>query len=83
MAIGAINEALDMGLRIPEDVAIVGFDDIPAAQFIRPSLTTLAQFPAEIGRQLANALFERIEGRYTGAKRTFKVPLRLVERQSA
>jgi DNA-binding LacI/PurR family transcriptional regulator len=83
IAIGAINEALDMGLRIPEDVAIVGFDDIPAAQFIRPPLTTLAQFPAEIGRQLANALFERIEGKYTGPRRTFKVPLRLVERQSA
>lgn len=82
MAIGAINEALDMGLRIPEDIAIVGFDDIPAAQFIRPSLTTLAQFPAEIGRQLANALFERIAGSYTGSNRTFKVPLRLVERQS-
>lgn len=82
IAIGAINEALDMGLRIPEDIAIVGFDDIPPAQFIRPSLTTLAQFPAEIGRQLANALFERIEGRYSGPKRTFKVPLRLVERQS-
>jgi len=82
MAIGAINQTLDMGFRIPEDVAVVGFDDIPAAQFIRPSLTTLAQFPAEIGRQLANALFERIEGRYIGPKRTFKVPLRLVERQS-
>jgi DNA-binding LacI/PurR family transcriptional regulator len=82
IAIGAMNEALDQGFRIPEDIAIVGFDDIPPAQFIRPSLTTLAQFPAEIGRQLANALFERIEGKYTGPRRTFKVPLRLVERQS-
>jgi LacI family transcriptional regulator len=82
IAIGAVNQALDMGFGIPEDVAIVGFDDIPPAQFIRPPLTTLGQFPAEIGRQLANALFERIEGSYTGPRRTFKVPLQLIERQS-
>ena len=82
MAIGALNMALDMGFRIPEDVAIVGFDNIPETRLIRPNLTTVAQFPVEMGRQLATALFQRIEGQYEGTKRTFEIPLQLIERQS-
>jgi len=82
MAIGALNMALDMGFRIPQDVAIVGFDNIPEANLIRPNLTTVAQFPLEMGRQLAGALFQRIEGTYDGQKRTFEIPLQLIERQS-
>jgi LacI family transcriptional regulator len=82
MAIGAINKALDMGIRIPEAVAIVGFDNIPEAMLIRPTLTTVAQFPVDMGRQLATALFERMEGLYEGPKRAFELPLQLIERQS-
>ncbi len=82
MAIGAINRALDMGRRIPADVAIVGFDNIPEARLIRPNLTTVAQFPVDMGRQLAQALFQRIEGKYEGQKRAFKIPLQLIERQT-
>ncbi|GMA61358.1 LacI family DNA-binding transcriptional regulator [Alicyclobacillus fastidiosus] len=47
MAVGALNAFLDAGLRIPEDVAIVGFDDIEMASYVRPSLTTV-RLPAEI-----------------------------------
>lgn len=82
MAIGALNAVLDSGLRVPQDVAIVGFDDIPAAKLIRPTLTTIAQYPEEIGRHLANSLFERIEGGNTDAARHFEVPLELIIRQS-
>jgi DNA-binding LacI/PurR family transcriptional regulator len=82
MAIGAVHTALDMGFRIPEDVAIVGFDNIPEATLIRPNLTTVAQFPVEMAQQLARALFERIEGSETGYKRRFEIPLQLIERQS-
>jgi len=82
MAIGAINAALDMGHRVPEDIAIVGFDDIPEATVIRPRLTTIAHFPVAIGRQVATALFERIEGIETGPGRSFEIPLKLIERQS-
>ena len=83
MAIGAVNAALEMGYRIPTDIAIVGFDNIPEAELIRPKLTTVAQFPVEMGRQLANALFERIEGGVTGPRRNFEIPLQLIVRQSA
>jgi LacI family transcriptional regulator len=82
MAIGAINAAQDKNIRIPDEVAVVGFDNIPAATYIRPTLTTVAQYPVDIGQKLATALFERIEEREIGARRTFVVPLNLIERQS-
>ena len=62
MAIGAILAAQAMNVRVPEEVAIAGFDDIPAASWSRPRLTTVTQPAAAIGRQLAEAVFARIEG---------------------
>jgi DNA-binding LacI/PurR family transcriptional regulator len=82
MAIGAMEAAKQEGLRIPEDVAIVGFDDIPAASWVRPRLTTIAQYPTDIGKLLATALFERIEGKYSGPRRRFEVACRFIERDS-
>src|SRR5258708_15093153 len=61
MAIGAISATLDMGRRVPEDIAIVDFDDIPEATIIRPHLTTFAQFPVAMGRQLPTALFNPLQ----------------------
>jgi LacI family transcriptional regulator len=82
MAIGALNTVIDSGLRVPEDVAIVGFDNIPATTLVRPQLTTIAQHPIEMGQQLAEALFERIEGTYSGIRRAFTGELTLIERES-
>jgi DNA-binding LacI/PurR family transcriptional regulator len=83
MAIGCITVAQQMGLKVPQDVAVMGFDDIPEALRIRPTLTTLAQYPAEMGERLAASLFDRIEERYDGLARTFEVPCRLIVRESA
>jgi len=83
MAIGAMEAVQKAGLRIPEDIAILGFDDIPTALWVRPRLTTIAQYPAEIGRVMAEALFERLQGDYHGPNRRFEVPCRLVVRESA
>jgi LacI family transcriptional regulator len=83
MALGAILTAQEMGRRVPEDIAVVGFDNIPAGSWIRPRLTTIAQYPAEIGQQLAKAVFDRIEGGYRGAARRVETPCRLIERESA
>jgi DNA-binding LacI/PurR family transcriptional regulator len=44
----------------------MGFDDIPPATWVRPRLTTVAQHPAEMGRVMAAALFERIEAATAG-----------------
>jgi LacI family transcriptional regulator len=83
MAIGAMEAVQQSGLRIPDDVAIVGFDDIPAASWVRPRLTTVAQYPKEMGTRLAEAVFQRIDGEYSGPSRRFEVPCRLIERESA
>jgi LacI family transcriptional regulator len=83
MAIGAMEAAQKAGLDIPGDIAIMGFDDIPPATWVRPRLTTVAQHPAEMGRVMAGALFERIEGSYSGPGRHFRIACQLVLRESA
>ena len=83
MAIGLILELQDAGYAVPDDIAIMGFDDIPEASIIRPHLTTIAQTPVDIGRKLATALFDRIEGRVSGARRVLECPCTLIPRQSA
>jgi DNA-binding LacI/PurR family transcriptional regulator len=83
IAIGALDAAEKMNYRVPEDIAIIGFDDIPAASWVRPQLSTVAQYPGEMGTLLANALFQRIRGEYSGPSRRFEVPCRFFERASA
>ncbi len=58
--------ATDSGLRIPQDISVIGFADLPVASFLHPRLTTLRQNPERIGCQAANLLLARIEGRMTG-----------------
>ncbi len=60
MAIGAMRAAAQLGLRVPEDIAIVGFDDIQLASYTNPSLTTVAQPKQEIGQLAVKLLFERM-----------------------
>jgi DNA-binding LacI/PurR family transcriptional regulator len=83
MAIGALEAAEEMKLRVPEDIAIVGFDNIPEASWVRPRLTSVAQYPEKMGYHLANSLFERLRGDYSGPGRRFEVPCQLIERESA
>jgi len=83
MAIGALDAAEKMNYRVPEDIAIVGFDDIPAASWVRPQLTTVAQYSGEMGTLLATALFDRIQNKYDGLSRRYEVPYRFFERASA
>jgi LacI family transcriptional regulator len=62
-AIGAIRALKDVGLRVPEDVSVVGFDDILSAAFATPSLTTVRQPLLEMGKRGAQILLERIADR--------------------
>jgi DNA-binding LacI/PurR family transcriptional regulator len=62
-AIGAIRALQEKGLRVPQDVSVMGFDDIPGAAFNAPSLTTVRQPLARMGQVAAQTLLERIEGR--------------------
>lgn len=60
MALGAIAALTEYGLRVPEDVSVVGFDDIPEAAFFRPPLTTIRQDFHHIGSVVAQYLSEQI-----------------------
>lgn len=61
MAVGALDAAEECGVRIPEDLAVVGYDDIPLASRIRPRLTTVAQPKYELGSKAAELLINRLE----------------------
>jgi len=61
-AMGAICAARDSGLTIPDDVALVGFDNVPLAAYAAPPLTTVAQPTTEQGQKAALMLLERIGG---------------------
>ena len=63
MAIGALQAASSLELKVPQDLRIVGFNDIPAAGLIEPSLTTVAIPAEDIGRAAVDLLLERLSGR--------------------
>jgi LacI family transcriptional regulator len=80
MALGAIKKLNEDGLRVPQDVAVVGFDDIPQASFSIPGLTTVHQPLYEIGKLSCERLVELIHAK---AKRVQEViPIHLVVRES-
>ena len=81
-AIGALRAAHKLGMRVPEDVAIAGFDNIPLASFTTPPLTTVEQPIVEQGSAAAEFLLDRIEKRYTGSARKVCMPCKLVVRES-
>ena len=61
MAMGCLFELIGAGLSIPGDVAVAGFDDIPLARYIAPSLTTMRVRIAELGARAVESLLQRIE----------------------
>lgn len=81
LAIGAIHACRDLGLRIPDDVALATFDDAYFAGLLDPPLTTVAYDPAEVGRRAAALLVEAMGGADL-QRRDVRVPVRLVTRRS-
>jgi DNA-binding LacI/PurR family transcriptional regulator len=81
-AIGALRAAHEMGLSVPDDVAIAGFDNIPLAEYITPPLTTVEQPIAEQGRQAAEFLLERMKAPDLPDSREYRFDCRLIVRAS-
>ena len=81
LAIGAIQEAQRMGLNVPGDLSVTGFDDMEFATVVTPALTTV-RFPiVDIGVQAARHIIERLDGK--AGPRCIELPLELAIRQSA
>lgn len=83
LALGVMHEALRRGLRIPEDLAVAGFDDIEDGRYANPSLTTIAPDKAAIARAALDLLADRLSrDPYTGPARRTIIEHRLIERRS-
>ncbi|GAB3903478.1 hypothetical protein GCM10027612_70020 [Microbispora bryophytorum subsp. camponoti] len=80
MAMGVLRALREMGRRVPEDVSVVGFDDVPEAAYFWPPLTTVRQNFGEVGRQAFQLLLDRIAGVEGEARRM--VEPELVVRES-
>jgi LacI family transcriptional regulator len=81
LAIGAMRALKDEGFRIPEDVSIVGFDDIEIAGYMMPRLTSIRQPLSEIGEQAVSFLHKQISGKYLGGAE-ITASYRLIIRES-
>jgi DNA-binding LacI/PurR family transcriptional regulator len=79
-ALGAIRAIREAGLRVPEDVSVVGFDDIPSAAYQHPGLTTVRQPLYEMGQRAADTLVARLEAPDGPAPRTIVLEPSLVVR---
>jgi LacI family transcriptional regulator len=81
-AIGVLHRAYDSGLRVPDDLSVVGFDDILFAEYTQPALTTVAVPRMEIGRVAFQALWTMLADP-DRAGREYRVDTHLVARQSS
>jgi LacI family transcriptional regulator len=82
LALGAIRRFREAGLRVPNDVSVVGYDDLPVADYVEPALTTVHQPMHEVGALAAALLLEQLAGRATARPGAHLLPAVLVERSS-
>ena len=82
MAIGCLAALKESGLRVPEDIALGGFDDIPIARYVAPALTTIRVPIAALGTAALDALVKAVETPATPAGPTTVIPVELVVRRS-
>jgi LacI family transcriptional regulator len=83
MAIGAMDVAREAKLRVPRDLAVMGYDDIEAAALVTPDLTTVVNPAREMGQACGRLLLDRMTGEHAGAGREVVIPHRLISRASA
>lgn len=82
LALGAMRVALSQGLRIPEDIAIVGFDDIEDGRYSTPTLTTIAPDKALIARYAVEQVLGRVEATDEREPQEIRAPFELVVRET-
>lgn len=81
LAIGAMKGFHNNGVKVPDDISIIGFDDLVVSQYVSPSLSTINQDIARKGEEAVRLLFNSIEGTRLGKQETI-LPISLVERDS-
>jgi LacI family transcriptional regulator len=88
MALGVLEKARQRGLRVPEDLAVAGFDDVPAAASALPTLTTVRVFKEQLGELALRTLVDLMAGEqdekrsYARSSHSIKLTTELVVRDS-
>jgi len=82
MAIGAMSALREAGLRVPEDVAVVGFDDVPMARYMSPPLTSVHVAIAELGARAVEKLLQAMDEKHDHERHHQRFATTLVIRQS-
>ena len=83
IAIGALKALREMGLRVPEDVSLVAFDDLPQALVIDPFLTVASQPAYEMGQRATQVLLQRLADDAAETYQNIVLPTTLIVRQSS
>lgn len=83
MSIGALSAAHQAGIQIPQQMSLIGFDDIELAQFASPALTTIAQPKQRIGIAAVDMVLERIQGGRVQARQVILLPELIVRNSTA
>lgn len=81
-AVGVLRAVKEAGRRVPDDIAIIGYDGTPFCALTEPPLSTVEQPASEMGRVAARLIVDIVEGR-TPENRVVKLPVRLIERASS
>ncbi len=81
IALGAVNAMQEKGIKIPEDISVVGIDDMPFCPIVSPKLTTIKIFKEEIGRHAVKMLLDQINEESECSKKT-EIDTMLIERDS-
>ena len=83
MALGLMHAAADLGISVPGDLSIVGFDDIPEAKHFAPPLTTIRQDFSWLGARAIDVLVSQLEGEQVASPTEYPVPQLLVRQSTA
>ncbi len=83
MAFGTINAVKEQGLRVPEDISVVGYDDIQSAATFQPALSTVRQNKLELGKQASQLLLTLLDEKVQQEAKTIVVDNELIVRESS
>lgn len=83
MARGALAEFYDLGIKVPDDIAVAVFDDVHEFEYVRPRLTRIGKSPSVLARHATKMLLDRLGGRFDGGPRSEIIPCTLQVFESA
>ncbi|WP_308017450.1 substrate-binding domain-containing protein [Alkalihalobacillus deserti] len=82
-AAGIIKEAKNLGLNIPKDIAVIGFDDQPIAELIEPALTTIKQPTKEMGQKTMEVMLSMLINQASSTEQqVIELPIHVISRES-